>query len=459
MNLVQALRLPRLTRLAAVGAGGKTSLLFQAGREMLEASDAPLSLLLTTTTHLAGWQAALADQQVIVDSVAQLTHWGRHIPSGLLVVSGPETADQRLSGLNEALLAKLLELADEHELPLLIEADGARLKPLKAPAGHEPAIPSFASQVVVCAGLSSLGKPLSDEWVHRPERFGELAGLGLGQAVTRHSLQRVLAHPQGGLKHIPVGARRSLLLTQADSPALQAEAHALAESLLPYFDSVLTSRRLSEDAPATRTQIEPLDVQEPTAGVVLAAGGASRFGRAKQLLDWHGKPFVRQVAETALQAGLSPVLVVVGAYADEVSRAVAGLPVQLVMNSTWQQGHSTSVVRAVQALPENIGAAVFLLSDQPQAPFRLVRSLVEMHQVTLAPVVAPLVDGQRGNPVLFDRDTFAELARLRFDQGGRQLFSRFAVKWLPWHDPSVLLDVDTEEDYRRLIEASQARPE
>ncbi len=97
------------------------------------------------------------------------------------------------------------------------------------------------------------------------------------------------------------------------------------------------------------------------------------------------------------------------------------------------------------------GGAIFLLADQPQTPPTLIRSLVEMHARTLAPIIAPLVNGQRGNPVLFDRATFSDLLSLTGDVGGRSLFSRYPVEWLPWHDEGVLLDVDTEEDYSRLV--------
>lgn len=456
MKLARALRLPQLPLLAAVGAGGKTSLLFRVGRELLGEDTGKIrSVVLTTTTHLAGWQTALSDQHVVVEGTEQLEDWERDIPAGLVVMTGHEVTGQRLGGLNELTLNKLQELANEHELPLLIEADGTRLKPLKAPAQHEPVIPSFVRQVVVCAGMQGLGKPLSEEWVHRAEIYSALAELELGKTISREAVQRVLVHPQGGMKGIPEGARRVLLLTQADTPELQAEAHAIAQNLMPYYDSVGICQRVSPSMVGEDIlDIKMLNVHEPVAGIVLAAGGASRFGKPKQLLDWQGKPFVRQIAETAMLAGLSPILVVVGAYADDVITAVEGLPVQIVVNSDWEQGHATSVVRGVQALPGNAGAVVFLLSDQPQVPARLVSSLVEMHRKTLAAIVAPLVDGRRGNPVLFDRDTYGELAGLKLDQGGRQLFSRFVVQWLPWHDSSVLLDVDTEEDYQELIKRS-----
>ena len=94
---------------------------------------------------------------------------------------------------------------------------------------------------------------------------------------------------------------------------------------------------------------------------------------------------------------------------------------------------------------------MFLLADQPRVPMRLLRTLIEVHAGTMAPIIAPLIDGQRGNPVLFDRVTFSELLQVSGDTGGRQLFSRYPVAWVDWHDPAVLLDIDTEEDYQRLL--------
>jgi len=75
---------------------------------------------------------------------------------------------------------------------------------------------------VVVAGLSGLGKPLTTEWVHRPERFSALAQLAPGQAITADALAVVLMHPEGGLKGMPPQSRCAALLTQADTSELQA---------------------------------------------------------------------------------------------------------------------------------------------------------------------------------------------------------------------------------------------
>jgi molybdenum cofactor cytidylyltransferase len=80
----------------------------------------------------------------------------------------------------------------------------------------------------------------------------------------------------------------------------------------------------------------------------------------------------------------------------------------------------------------------------------VLRALVERHSLDLSLIVAPQVQGQRSNPVLFDRLTFPDLLALTGDVGGRAIFSKHPVTTLPWYDESLLLDVDTPEDYERL---------
>ncbi len=253
----------------------------------------------------------------------------------------------------------------------------------------------------------------------------------------------------GRLKNIPDGARRVVNLTQVNSPELAGQTKRLGRLLLPGFDAVLASSLPHEGD-------EVAAVYRQVAGVVLAAGGSARLGRPKQLLDWQGKPFVRACAETALEAGLSPVLVVTGAYQQEVTQVLEGLPVAMVHNPDWAQGQGGSVRSAVEVLsqPEwqRVSGAMFLLSDQPQIPVTLIAALLEAYAGTEKPVVAPLIDESRGNPVLFDRVTFPALLSLEGDAGGRQVFARFGKLMVPWHEPRDGLDVDTEADYRRLLD-------
>ncbi len=450
LSLSRALRLARTSAVAFVGGGGKTSAVFLAAREMAPA-------LVTTSTHLAARQAEKADRHITWNPGEPLPDFQSALKSRVTLITGPRREDiARLTAPTSEQLEQIRVLAKIHGLPLFIEADGSRQKPLKAPAEHEPAIPPFAQEVVVTAGMRGLGRPLDENFIHRPEIFGALSGLQMGETVSVEAVIRVLTHPQGGLKNIPAGARRVVLLNQADTVDLQSRAGGMAAGLLNVFDAVIV-------ASAQREEIHA--VYENIAAIVLAAGEAARYGKPKQLLDFHGEPFVRKAAKTALAAGLWPVVVVTGAYAEPVEAAVRDLPVQIARNERWREGQASSVraglKRVLNPSPDAagvrgiwgraMGGAIFLLVDQPQVTVHVLDALKSRHAKGLFPIVAPLAADRRANPVLFDRDTFPELMKLEGDVGGRAVMRQFAVEYVPWHDESLLFDVDDEEDYRKMM--------
>lgn len=435
MNLSQALRLSRSSRVAFVGAGGKTTALFQAARSLEK------PVVVTSSTHLGAWQAALADRHVIITRSGGLLRESGQI-EGVTLLSGPEGKDQRLGGLDDAILDELLELADRLKFPVLVEADGSRQKPLKAPEAHEPVIPSWVDTVVVVAGLSGLGKILHEDTVHRPAIFAALSGMAMGEKIEADDLARVLVHPSGGLKGLPPGARRIVLLNQVEDDETLASALRIARKVIPQYSAVLI---------ASLREQKIHQVIEPCAGIVLAGGGSSRFGRPKMILEWQGKPLIRHVVEKALEAGLDPVIVVTGAVDESIRQALKTVPVTIVHNPFWQDGQSTSVGQGVRALPPGIGSTVFFLADQPYVSAEVVRALVTRHGETLAPIVAPRVGERRANPVLFDCSTFGELTALQGDKGGRVIMDRQAVEYVDWGDENLLFDIDTPDDYSRLL--------
>jgi len=377
----------------------------------------------------------------MTDSPAPLEEL-EHGLQGVVLVTGEMDGD-RSKPINESLLNWLHQFCDYHSIPLLMEADGSRQKPLKAWAEHEPAIPDFVKAVVQVVGLTGLGKPLNDESVHRPEIFSTISGLEIGEIVTAEALDRVLTDSRGGLKNIPVKAHRVMLLNQADTNALQAIANGMVQPLLSAYDSVIIASLKEEKIYA---------VHERIAGIILAAGESTRYGQAKQLLDWHGEPFIRAVAKTAMEAGLSPVIVVTGADAEKIELAVKDLNVEIAHNAEWKSGQGSSIKAGISSLKDGaIGGAIFLLVDQPQVTTSVIRALVEKHAEGLYPIVAPMVIDQRANPVLFDRSTFHDLLSIEGDVGGRAIFHKHCVEYLPWHDGRLLLDVDTPEMYQRLI--------
>jgi len=425
---------------AFVGSGGKTSAIFLLARQLQNENvkGPSKSVLVTATSHLAVSQIPLADHHIIIASASQ--NFSEDFLPGVTLVTGPIDGS-RTTAIHPVALSWLHDACRQRGIPLLIEADGSRQLPLKAPADHEPSIPDFADTVIVVVGLSGLGNPLDEAHVHRPQIFSELTNTPIATKVTPETLFRELTHPQGGLKNIPSHARRVIMLNQADTPELQSLGGKMARDLLGHFDSVLVGSLHRDN----------FQTIERCAGIILAAGESKRFGTSKQLLDWNGKPFVRHIAETAMRAGLDPVVVVIGFDSERIASALMGLPVTITKNAFHAQGQSTSIKKGVAALPADVGSAIFLLADQPQIPVEVIRALAEFHSQNLPAILAPLVlEEKRANPVLFDRVTFPDLHSLTGDTGGRAIFDKHKVEYLPWHDDILLFDVDTPADYEQL---------
>ncbi len=441
MILTAALRLKPGDLIAFAGAGGKTSAMFALAQELEK------PVILSTTTHMGAWQAALADSHLIIHEPRDLKLLQIN-DKGTILLTGPAGGDDRLSGLDEILMDELGDFCQQRGLTLLVEADGARQRPLKAPAEYEPVIPGFVTKVVVLAGLSGLDKPLIDDFVHRPDRFSEVCGLPVGNRIGVDDLLGVLSSEKGGLKNIPDGAIKLLFLNQSDDPILAAKGNKLANKLLNHYDRVLIG---SLHRPGQEGVI--FGVHTQTAGVILAAGGSERYGESKQLLDWDGMPFIVRVVQAAFQAGLDPITVITGAEHEKIKLALRDFPVRIIFNPDWKEGQSKSVIKGIQTLPERCDNVVFLLSDQPQVSPLLIRALIESRAQKHSIVTVPMAGGKRANPVLFGSEAFEILKTVTGDQGGRAVFNQFKVEWLPWVDSRIQMDVDEPGDEKALFQA------
>jgi molybdenum cofactor cytidylyltransferase len=444
MKLITALRLQKTSRVAFVGSGGKTTALSQISGEWNN------TCIISTTTHLGEWQRNIADYHLVIENSNDLEKL-RYIQEGSILVTGIPK-DTRLSGLSTREINVCLDICDERQIPLFLECDGSRQLPIKFPKSDEPVIPSFVDTVVVTCGLSGLNQPLDSKSTYQPELFSNFSGIIPGQDIKAEGLIKVILHQKGGLKNIPKNARKIVLLNQADEPTLQAKAGEIALGIKDHYDSVVISSLLHRKV---------LSVSEPTAAIILAAGTSSRFGEIKQLLKFKEGTFLRSIINSSIMAGLSPIVVITGSDHDQISRSLKdfGKAISIVYNSEWQEGQSTSIRAGIKELEQLdrsqfqpfLGSVIFLLADQPQISFTLLEALVEQHARSLSPVIAPLVDGQRANPVLFDKVTFPSLKDLHGDIGGRGIFHTFPPTYLPWNDHAILLDVDTTTDYTRLL--------
>ncbi|MBA3379069.1 MAG: nucleotidyltransferase family protein [Chloroflexia bacterium] len=192
----------------------------------------------------------------------------------------------------------------------------------------------------------------------------------------------------------------------------------------------------------------------PFHGIVLAAGLSRRLGRSKQLLDVGGKSLVRHVVERCLASRLDAVWVVVGHEAGAVRDALEGLEVSIVFNPAFESGQASSLVAGLDAASGVADAIIVALGDQPFIEPAVIDGLIGARRWNQAPIAMASYGDERGHPVLFAHELFAELHDITGDQGGREVIRRHRehLVLVPSSASSVPLDVDTEEAYALLLE-------
>ena len=186
------------------------------------------------------------------------------------------------------------------------------------------------------------------------------------------------------------------------------------------------------------------------AGVLLAAGSSSRLGTNKLLVDFGGETIVRRAARRALEAGLAPVIVVLGFEAERVAEALQGVEVMRVVNPKHAGGMAGSMRAGIGRVPADCEAAVMILADMPLVTSAMSAGLVARFRSGPEPLVISLYGGVQAPPTLYARALFPALGAA--GEGGGRLVVRdhrgeaAALEW----PPALLADLDRPEDVRRL---------
>jgi molybdenum cofactor cytidylyltransferase len=186
--------------------------------------------------------------------------------------------------------------------------------------------------------------------------------------------------------------------------------------------------------------------------IVLAAGGSSRMGTAKQLLIFKGKTLLRRAVEVAVESGCSPVVVVLGQDAERMRLEIKSPPAIVVINSNWQQGIGGSIRVGIEHVEQNavLDGVMITLCDQPLIDASVLRRLLDVYKTGAGPMVAASYGGTLGVPAIFSKKYFASLRQLPVNGGAKQILMRDSLDVTPFPVDEALMDVDTPADYQRL---------
>lgn len=184
-------------------------------------------------------------------------------------------------------------------------------------------------------------------------------------------------------------------------------------------------------------------------GIILGAGASKRMGEHKQTLELEGKPMLQHVLDSFTHSSLEEVVLVLSPALPWKPRPRKRL--RVILNPRAMEGISTSVKVGIDAIDPRSEAVLIGLADKPFLLGSTIEALIETYRRSSAEIVVPVHGKRRGNPVLFRKDLFQALRRLKGDVGAKVLVEsgKYSVTEVAVDDVGVLFDIDTPEDMRR----------
>lgn len=441
MKLKDAFNVVRGDVIALTGAGGKTSTMIGLGYELFESG---WRVLATTTTNIAAEQLQLfphaipftTNVRAISDALTE---------HGFVFLYGERRGDM-VYGPTVAWTQQVLDKIDSDVM--LIEADKADGRPLKAPFSDEPVVPIDASLVIPVASITALDRPLADDYVYNASAMTDKYGFYQGSPVRAPWIAQVIRDEEFGLRGIPDRARVVGFLNQTPEDGyLRTRARLIAKLALKAsrFDSVALG--------SVRAADPIVEIQRPIGAVVLAAGASTRMGTPKQLLPWgKHKTIIEHILEQLIRARIDHIVVVTGHDAAEVKNKVKPYGVKVTHNRAYRAGEMLSSLKTgLRAMPDHIAATLMVLGDQPRLQPRVIYQVLKSYAEGDGEIIAPSYQMQRGHPILLGRRYWAEMLALRGDRSPRDVIRAHAneIHHIKVNTDSVLRDVDTPADYQQ----------
>lgn len=187
--------------------------------------------------------------------------------------------------------------------------------------------------------------------------------------------------------------------------------------------------------------------------IVLAAGQSKRMGKAKQLLPFGEGTILETVINSLAESKVYEIILVLGYRGEEIRESLLYAPAKTVINPSYQEGMSSSIICGMNAVDENADAVMIVLGDQPLIGTDVIDRLVKEYRGGDRGIVVPLYKKRRGNPVIFDTKYKDKLSALHGDIGGREIVASDSEDVLEVNieSESVICDIDEEGEYLRQL--------
>lgn len=412
-----------------VGGGGKTSLMFSLAYNLKQFG----SVLVTTTTRIRFEGENRYDNLVMLDKNKEdlfkpkkgITLLGNGIESGKVVGVSKELLD---------------DLYDKNLYNfILIEADGAKEKPIKACKEGEPIIPLKTNINIGVIGVEALDKTV-DEICFRKDIFKDITGYNLENVIDNNCIINLINHNKGLFKETPENCKKFFVVNKCDNEITQKRAKDLLRKVMKLTN---ISRVFLSSTYENIFLREYFNIS----GIVMASGLSRRMGQNKLLMNVNKKPMVENIVQQCTLSHLKNVLVVYSK--EEVKNIVKDYDVTFCYNSQPEIGQSESIKIGVKKSSEdNVDGYMFLVSDQPFLKSETINKLLSNFENN---IVIPVYNGKKSSPVTFPSSLKEKFLLLENDNGGREIIKQCENIIKVEIDSSTEgIDIDTLEEYEAI---------
>lgn len=420
-----------------VGGGGKTATMYLLAHEL---AGQGRRVIVTTTTNIMPPDPPL---NCLISNATRDVEKALQAEDIIVLADSLDPDNGKLTGIDPLWIKELIKISDN----IIIEADGSRNLPFKAPEDHEPVIPLLSTVILPVAGIEAVHKPLTPDWFHRANKITELTGIKQGEIVTPEIIAKTIVHPLGGMKGVPEKACFIPLFNKADTLKEIEIAREVSKHLFNrgINKTIVTSHKKSP------VYIKPLIPDGFVSAVILAAGDSRRMGKPKLELEIDGLNLVERTIKNVVSSIVDEIILVTkpGYLPVDVSKYPH---IKVVENEKWETGQSSSMKAGLSEITTGSDGALFLMADQPMVFTSIINALIISFLETEKSITAPLYNKRRGAPVLFSKPMFKELLTIEGDKGGRGLLDRHPVNYVDIDSSGASIDVDTPEDYLKLKE-------
>lgn len=418
--------------ISMTGGGGKTTSMFRLGRELLKHGK---RVLISTTTAIFKPNEDSYENLYLTEDIDYKDIKGSN--SGLTVIGEEISKNNKLIGVDGEVIDDIFKM--ETFDYIIIEADGSKRKSIKAPASHEPVIPSLTTKMVGLIGMDCVNKKIYEQNVHRTDIFCGVTNSKIGDIINKDVIYNLIIAKEGIFKSTPVNSEKYLILNKVETKEREKVADKIkAKVSLNNIDINIISGSMGREAKVT--------------GIVMASGFSRRMKTDKLLLKLGDKTVLERVIDACVDSKLDEIIVVY--RKDEIKGIANSYSLKVALNENAIEGQSESIEAGINNIDSDTDGIMFIVGDQPLLDNETIDILINKFRTHQKQIIIPKYGGRMGNPTIFPSSFKDELKKLSGDVGGKEIIYKNLkrVKYVDIENHKAGIDMDTVKEYEKFKE-------